>query len=109
MYFLKNGRPASRFAVSVNRKIGNSVERNYIKRKMKEWFRLNGSRLQPPCDLWVSMKKGFDRGRAGDERRADDRLRLPLHDDALGVALIIARPAAVVHASPDAVMPARPG
>ncbi len=66
MYFLKNGRPASRFAVSVNRKIGNSVERNYIKRKMKEWFRLNGSRLQPPCDLWVSMKKGFDRGRAAE-------------------------------------------
>lgn len=33
---------------------------------MKEWFRLNGSRLQPPCDLWVSIKKGFDRGRAAE-------------------------------------------
>lgn len=66
MYFLKNGRPASRFAVSVNRKIGNSVERNYIKRKMKEWFRLNSPRLQPPCDLWVSVKKSFDRGRAAE-------------------------------------------
>lgn len=64
MYFLRNGRPASRFAVSVNRKIGNSVRRNYIKRRMKEWFRLNGSLLQPPHDLWVSVKKPFDRGSA---------------------------------------------
>jgi ribonuclease P protein component len=64
LYFLKNDRPASRFAVSVNRKIGNSVERNYIKRKMKEWFRLNRSLLAEPCDLWVSMKNKFDRGNA---------------------------------------------
>ena len=64
MYFLKNDRPASRFAISVNRKIGNSVERNYIKRKMKEWFRLNRSLLAEPCDLWVSMKSKFDRGNA---------------------------------------------
>ena len=64
MYFLKNDRPASRFAVSVNRKIGNSVERNYIKRKMKEWFRMNRFLLAEPCDLWVSMKGKFDRGNA---------------------------------------------
>lgn len=64
MYYLKNGRPDSRFAVSVNRKIGNSVQRNYIKRKMKEWFRLNSFRLEPPHDLWASIKKSFDRGEA---------------------------------------------
>ena len=61
LYFLKNGRPASRFAISVNRKIGNSVERNFIKRKMKEWFRLNSFLLEPPHDVWVSIKKSFDR------------------------------------------------
>ncbi len=61
LYFLKNNRPVSRFAISVNRKIGNSVERNYIKRKMKEWFRLNGCLLEQPHDVWVSIKKGFDR------------------------------------------------
>ncbi len=66
LYFLKNGRAASRFAVSVNRKIGNSVQRNYIKRKMKEWFRLNSLLLQPPHDIWISMKKPFDRGRAAE-------------------------------------------
>ena len=64
LYFLKNGRPASRFAISVNRKIGNSVERNFIKRKMKEWFRLNSFLLEPPHDVWVSIKKRFDRGSA---------------------------------------------
>jgi len=66
LYFLRNGRPASRFAVSVNRKIGNSVQRNYIKRKMKEWFRLNGFLLEPPHDVWISMKRPFDRGRAAE-------------------------------------------
>jgi ribonuclease P protein component len=64
LYFLKNGRPASRFAISVNRRIGSSVQRNYIKRKMKEWFRLNSFLLEPPCDVWVSVKRGFDRGSA---------------------------------------------
>jgi len=64
LYFLKNDRPASRFAVSVNRKIGDSVRRNFIKRKMKEWFRLNRSLLAEPHDLWVSVKKSFDRGHA---------------------------------------------
>ena len=61
LYFLKNSRSTSRFAISVNRKIGNSVERNFIKGKMKEWFRLNGHLLADPCDLWVSMKKKFNR------------------------------------------------
>jgi ribonuclease P protein component len=64
LYFLKNDRQASRFAVSVNRKIGNSVQRNFIKRKMKEWFRMNRFLLVEPYDLWVSMKKRFDRSDA---------------------------------------------
>ncbi len=61
---MKNGRPASRFAVSVNRKVGGSVQRNYIKRKMKEWFRLNACLLPTALDVWVSMKKSFDRSSA---------------------------------------------
>jgi ribonuclease P protein component len=64
LYFVKNGRPTSRFAISVNRKIGNSVQRNFIKRKMKEWFRLNRFLLTESYDLWISMKKKFDRGDA---------------------------------------------
>jgi ribonuclease P protein component len=64
LYFIRNDCPASRFAISVNRRIGNSVRRNYIKRKMKEWFRLNARLLTPPHDVWVSVKKSFDRGSA---------------------------------------------
>ncbi len=64
LYFLRNDRQTSRFAISVNRKIGNSVRRNFIKRKMKEWFRLNSFLLGQPHDVWVSMKRGFDRGNA---------------------------------------------
>ena len=66
MYFIRNECPASRFAISVNRRIGSSVQRNYIKRKMKEWFRLNGFLLEPPHDVWVSIKKRFDRGNAAE-------------------------------------------
>lgn len=61
---MKNNRPESRFAVSVNRKVGNAVQRNFIKRKMKEWFRLNRFVLAERFDLWVSMKKPFGRGDA---------------------------------------------
>ena len=64
LYFLKNNRLGSRFAISVNRKIGNSVQRNFIKRKMKEWFRLNQFLLDDSYDLWISMKKRFDRSNA---------------------------------------------
>jgi ribonuclease P protein component len=64
LYFLKNSRPGSRFAISVNRKIGNSVQRNFIKRKMKEWFRLNRFLLDDSYDLWISMKKRFERSNA---------------------------------------------
>ncbi|MBN2399926.1 MAG: ribonuclease P protein component [Candidatus Aminicenantes bacterium] len=64
LYFLKNNLPGSRFAISVNRKIGNSVQRNFIKRKMKECFRLNRFLLEDSYDLWISVKKKFDRRNA---------------------------------------------
>ena len=31
---------------------------------MKEWFRLNSFLLDDPCDLWISIKKRFDRSSA---------------------------------------------
>lgn len=45
----------------MNRKIGNSVERNYIKRRLKELFRTNDFILETNYDVWVVMKKKFDR------------------------------------------------
>ncbi len=61
LYFLKSSRPSSRFAISVNRKIGNSVQRNFLQRTRKECFRLTRFWLADSYDLWVSMKKRFDR------------------------------------------------
>jgi ribonuclease P protein component len=58
---MKNEYGFHRFAVSVNRKIGTSVERNFIKRKMKELFRLNQHLVQNPHDLWIVAKEKFNR------------------------------------------------
>jgi ribonuclease P protein component len=55
----------------VNRKIGNAVQRNYIKRMMKEWFRLNrhlvdadNVNLGKAYDIWIMIKYPFDRTNA---------------------------------------------
>ncbi len=64
MYSLRNDRAFHRFAVSVSGKIGNSVQRNYIKRRMKEMFRLHQGNLAGGFDLWVSIKRPFDRQNA---------------------------------------------
>lgn len=76
MYFLENSHSVHRFAVSVNRKIGCAVERNYIKRVMKEFFRLNRHRLdnsgnaeeRRTYDLWILSKQKFDRTQYRDMR-----------------------------------------
>jgi ribonuclease P protein component len=60
LYFLKNDLPYHRFAISVNKKIDNSVRRNFIKRKMREFFRLNQNMVAGKFDFWVVMKNGFD-------------------------------------------------
>jgi ribonuclease P protein component len=53
-----------RFGISVKRKIGNSVERNYIKRRMREIFRLNQHQIVNHFDIWLVMKKPFYRENA---------------------------------------------
>ncbi len=60
-YFLKNDYDFHRFAVSVNRKIGNAVQRNFIKRKMREFFRLNQHLVTEKHDLWIVAKGRFER------------------------------------------------
>ena len=64
LYFLKNDLTYHRFAISINRKIGNSVKRNYIKRKIKECFRLNQYLIDTKYDLWVIIKKSFGKENA---------------------------------------------
>lgn len=61
LYFLKNDYDYHRFAISVNRKIGKAVHRNYIKREMKELFRLNQGLVKEKYDFWIVTKKDFSR------------------------------------------------
>jgi ribonuclease P protein component len=74
---LKNDCQQHRFAVSVNRKIGNATERNYIKRVFKEWFRLNQHRLpdsgRRKRDYWIIVKQKFDRTNADEIRKMLDQ------------------------------------
>lgn len=69
-YFLQNDYPYHRFAVSVNRKVGNAVQRNYFKRVMKECFRLNRQLVEAEknYDLWIIAKKRFDKTNAREIR-----------------------------------------
>mgnify|MGYP001052759771 CR=1 FL=1 len=70
LYYLRSSRPYHRFAVSVNRRVGSAVQRNYTKRVMKELFRNHGELLEVPHDLWVIIKKRFGR----EERDKVERL-----------------------------------
>jgi len=59
LYFLRNDYKYHRFAISVNRKIDKAVQRNYIKRRMKELFRLNRQIIDNHYDVWIIMKNSF--------------------------------------------------
>jgi ribonuclease P protein component len=64
LYFLKNTLSYSRFAISISGKVGNSVQRNFMKRRMKDLFRYSQQQLLQPYDLWISVKKSFTRADA---------------------------------------------
>lgn len=46
----------SRLGITVSRKVGNAVMRNYIKRSVREWFRMSRN-LQEPGDLVVIVRR----------------------------------------------------
>ena len=48
--------------------MGKAVDRNYMKRKMKELFRLNIDKIKSNSDTWVLVKNKFDRN---DEEKID--------------------------------------
>lgn len=54
---LPNGLPYSRFGFSVSARIGGAVERNRIKRQLKEAMRLRFSQVQPGWDIVLIARR----------------------------------------------------
>jgi ribonuclease P protein component len=57
-YILPAREGASRLGITVGRKIGNAVQRNRLKRVVREWFRKRCVTLPRPVDLLVSFRPG---------------------------------------------------
>ena len=55
LYFLRNNLPYSRLGITVTRKLGKTVKRNRIKRRLREIYRKNKQVVLPPCDLVINV------------------------------------------------------
>jgi len=59
LIYLPNSLSYSRMAVVASKKIGNAVQRNRVRRRVKELFRRNKELLTLPVDMIVVTKKGL--------------------------------------------------
>jgi ribonuclease P protein component len=59
LIYLPNSLTYSRMAVVASKKIGNAVQRNRVRRRVKELFRRNKDLLMTPVDMIVVTKKGI--------------------------------------------------
>ena len=55
LYFLRNDLPCSRLGITVTRKLGKTVKRNLIKRRLREIYRKNKKQVLSPCDLVINV------------------------------------------------------
>jgi ribonuclease P protein component len=51
----------SRLGITVSKKVGSAAERNRIRRLVREFFRLNRSRLSTPQDIVIIAKRNITR------------------------------------------------
>lgn len=63
MYVRENGTAQTRLGVSCSKKVGNSVVRHTMIRKIREIFRLNKTRIQSGVDIIVVVRKGADQAK----------------------------------------------
>ena len=53
VYCRRNGKSESRLGITVSTKLGGAVQRNRIRRRLKEIYRLNEKRLSPGYDVVI--------------------------------------------------------
>lgn len=58
MYIIKNSESENRIGISVSKKVGNSVIRHKIKRRVKEIFRLHEKISNSSLDIVIVARKG---------------------------------------------------
>lgn len=61
IHYRPSGRPCSRWAVVVSRRVGKAVTRNLVKRRIREVCRLLEKELPAKWDIVVIGRKGSDR------------------------------------------------
>jgi ribonuclease P protein component len=58
IYLKPNSKSFSRLGITVSRRVGEAVQRNRIKRLLREFFRVHKQRLPQTCDFIIIAKKG---------------------------------------------------
>jgi ribonuclease P protein component len=53
-----NGLSHCRLGITTGKKVGSAVQRNLLKRRLREFFRLNKSRFPGSSDLVITAKQG---------------------------------------------------
>ncbi len=62
IYTLANGLETNRLGITASARVGGAVERNRVKRLLREFFRLNRQEISPesPIDIAVYVKRNID-------------------------------------------------
>ncbi len=62
VYTLANGLETSRLGITASARVGGAVQRNRVKRLIREFFRLNRERISAdgPVDIAVYVKRNID-------------------------------------------------
>ena len=58
LYYMKNGKAENGLGITVSTKLGGAVQRNRIRRRLKEIYRLNEHTLQPGFNIILVARQG---------------------------------------------------
>ncbi len=74
---LPNNLQWSRLGLTVSKKIGKAVQRNYVKRRLREYFRLHKAYLPGSCDMVLTAKTGANKLKYSDICRELNKILCP--------------------------------